>query len=157
LADFGDVSAIVTILALQADSKILVVLQGGGNAALHHGLYRFNPDGTLDSTFDADIGGSGINSIAVQPDGKILVAGAFLGQRDGTYTTLARLNPDGSLDPSFVRMLHGGATPRAVANVVAVQSDGRIIVGGNNSFGGNDPFGAFGLARLNSDGTRDNS
>src|SRR4029077_11800928 len=116
-----------------------------------------NPDGTLDATFNADIGGSGIESIVVQPDGKILVAGAFLGQPNGTFTTLARLNPDGSFDPSFVRMVHGGATPTAAAHVVALQPDGKIVFGGTIAFVGDDTFGAAVVGRLNSDGTKDNT
>jgi uncharacterized delta-60 repeat protein len=160
LSDTGDdVGAIVGTLALQADGKILVGLRGGTNA-WHHGLYRFNSDGTLDPKFNANLGGNGfpdIESIAVQPDGQILVAGAFLGQPNGTFTTLARLNPDGSFDPSFVRMVHGGATPTAAADVVALKPDGKIIVGGTIAFAGDDAFGAFVLARLNSDGTRDNA
>lgn len=140
----NDVSAVVQVLALQPDGKILLHC---ANDALHHGLYRFNSDGTFDPTFNADIGGSGVQSIVVQPDGKILIAGAFLGQSNGSYTTLARLNPDGSLDLSFVPMLHGGTTPAAKVEVIALQPDGKIIVGGLSPI----------LARLNPDGTTDST
>jgi hypothetical protein len=64
------VSAIVVVLAVQADGKILVGLQGPTDA-LHHGIYRFNSDGTLDSTFNAAINGASVTAIVVQPDGKI--------------------------------------------------------------------------------------
>lgn len=122
-------------------------------------LARFNlADGSLDMSFDQD----GIKlqdladrsasaaSVAVQPDGKIVVAGNCY---NGTYRSfaLARLNPTGGLDPAF------GSNGRAVvpigngdsqANAVAIQPDGKIVAAG---YATND----IAVVRLNTDGTLD--
>lgn len=105
-------------LALQPDGKIVVV----GNAESADGtvsefaVARFNPDGTLDSTFGT--GGQvttnfvgvmpgGVSnpadSVLIQPDGKILVGGlaSQCARRCPTETALARYNPNGSLDATF--------------------------------------------------------
>jgi uncharacterized delta-60 repeat protein len=68
---------------------------------------------TLDRGFDPGAGGD-VFSLAVQPDGKVLVGGAF---------DIARLNADGSLDPDF--------NPGARVESLAIQSDGRIVMGGS--------------------------
>ena len=114
-----------------------------GNGDLDFLLARFESDGTLDGTFGsagvvlADFNGEDdvIRSIAVQSDGKIVAAGEA---DDGTGTlnmALARYNADGSLDTSFdsdgTTTLAIGSD--AVANAVAVQGDGRIVVGGSST------------------------
>jgi uncharacterized delta-60 repeat protein len=153
----GDIYA----MALQADGKILVagaftILGGGGSGtATRNFIGRLNADGTLDSSFNPGANGT-IYAMAVQTDGKIVVGGSFsmLGG-GGTGTTarsfIARLNSDGSLDTSF--------NPGANSTVYsfAVQSDGKILVGGNfTMLGGN---ARNHIARLNGDvsGTLDNS
>src|SRR4051794_31035616 len=94
---------------------------------------------------------SGVYAIAVQPDGKVLVGGDFttLGG-GGTGTTsrnsIGRLAADGSLDTSF--------SPGANADVyaVAVQADGKILVGGAFATMGGGGLGTTTrnrLARLN--------
>ena len=88
------------------------------------GVARFMPDGSFDRTFAARVtsGGFECNSLAVQQDGKILVAGTF-SKVDGVLRRgLARLNADGSLDSSF--------EPAGVVSGwgVAAQPDGRILV-----------------------------
>src|SRR6185369_13508881 len=99
-------------VALQADGKILVV----GESADHSQnigtddflLLRYNPDGSLDSTFDGDglvltafaIRQNSARDIVVQPDGKILAAGPSF-QDNGSVVAIARYNTDGSLDTSF--------------------------------------------------------
>jgi len=139
------------VLAVQADGKILVGLQGPTNA-LHHGIYRFNSDGTLDSTFNAAINGASVTAIVVQPDGKILVCGAFDGMTNGVFTTLARLNPDGSIDASFVRMVHGSLTPPYNgATSIVLQPDRKIVFGSSDITNVGDVL----LGRLNPDGTID--
>ena len=70
-----------------------------------------------------------INTIAVQPDGKIVVGGSFTGLGGVTGTTvrhhIGRLNVDGTVDPSF----NPGTNGPVLA--VAVQADGKILAGGN--------------------------
>src|SRR2546421_613627 len=67
------------------------------------GLARLNTDGSLDTTFkpgSIDPNGS-VNTIAVQPDGKILIGGSFVSVNSVARSSLARLNADGSLDTTF--------------------------------------------------------
>ena len=138
-----DVNAIVQALALQIDGKILIGLQGPTNA-LHHGIYRLNPDGSVDPTFNAALNNASVEAIAIQPDGKILVAGGF--QAGGALAQLVRLNPDGSIDHSFVptTSLSNGVL------ALAIQTDGKIIYGTTSS-------GSGVVVRLNPNGTIDTS
>ena len=88
--------------------------------------------------FDPNANGA-IRVIVVQPDGKILIGGEFttLAPNGGPTVTrnhIARLNPDGTLDLGFDPNANGSV------HAIAVQSDGKIVVGGNfsgaNSIGG---------------------
>jgi len=147
-------------IAVQRDGKIVVA----GVAFTAHksdfALVRYNTDGSLDKTFNrtgkvtTTIGGSaGANSVAVQSDGKIVVAGhsADAGKQD---FALVRYNTDGSLDTTFNRT--GKVTTTigdgAGANSVAVQSDGKIVVAGHSS---TDRKYEFALVRYNADGNLD--
>ncbi len=118
-------------MAVQADGKILVV---GGFTTLggqsRKNIGRLNADGTLDTSFNPGAGGATypyVSSLALQADGKILVAGGFttLGGQSRNY--LGRLNADGTLDPSFNPGADGGV------NSLALQADGKILVGGQFS------------------------
>lgn len=89
--------------------------------------------------------------MAVQPDGKILIAGNFTGFNTIPLERVARLNADGSLDETFDT--ESGANDRIYS--VVLQSDGKILAGGRfTAFKGTDRKG---IARLNSDGTLDTS
>lgn len=153
-------------VALQPDGKIVAA----GNHAVTGGdwdffVVRYNPDGSLDPSFDHDGKvttsiGAEIDqgkSIAIQPDGKIVVAGISdsLPAHTGDFA-LVRYNPDGSLDSTFsfdgiVTTPIGSNNFSDLAFSVAVQSDGKIVEAGscNN--------GDFALARYNQDGSLDNS
>lgn len=88
-----------------------------------------------------------VGAIAIQPDGKILLAGAFT-YIDGQYRNrLARLNPDGTMDNGF--------DPAVAGEVfcLAVQPNGKILIGGQFSAAGGQSRSR--LARLNPDGTID--
>jgi uncharacterized delta-60 repeat protein len=88
-----------------------------------------------------------INALALQPDGKILVGGAFVSLAGQPRSRIARLNADGTLDAGF--------NPGANSDVYAlvVQADGRIVVGGAfTSLGGGTRSR---IGRLNTDGTQD--
>jgi uncharacterized delta-60 repeat protein len=139
--------------AVQSDGKILV----GGGFSNYGGfsgrnrLIRLNSDGTLDTAFannavDGKFASNtgNIASIAVQSDGKILVGGYFTNY--GGFSgrnRLIRLNSDGTLDTAFVNNAVDGNKISSGVQSLAVQSDGKILVGGSQ------------LGRLNSDGTRD--
>ncbi len=154
-------NGIVIALALQADGKILVAgeftgLGGGAGTTTRHNLGRLNSDGTVDASFNPGAN-SLVYALAVQTSGKIVVGGAFTtlgGGGTGTTTrnNIGRLNPDGSLDASFNPGANG------YVSALAVQVDGRILVGGGfTTFGG----GGTGLTarsrigRLNPDGSLD--
>ena len=154
----------VYTLAVQPDGKILVgggfTTLGGGGAGTtpRHYIGRLNPDGSLDTSFDPGANNA-VSTIEVQADGKILVGGWFttLGG-GGTGTTprnhIGRLNPDGTLDPSF----DPGADNWV--DTLAVQSDGKILVGGNFTMLGGGGTGTTQrnyIGRLNPDGTLDTS
>ena len=129
-------NAMVLALALHVDNKILVgggftTFQSPGEAAptTRNRVARLNPSGTVDSEFNPNAN-NGVTSIAVQRDGKILLAGYFTTVQPPTdinpagRSRLARLNVDGTLDSEFYPRADG-----AVASV-SVQSDGLIVVGG---------------------------
>ncbi len=130
--------SLVDCVALQPDGKILIggiftSLQPPGEVVPvpRNRIARLNADGSLDRTFDPNANGYVVNSIVVQPNGKILLGGSFTTlQPPGeivpvTRNRIARLNEDGSLDAEF--------DPNANGQVIgmAVQPDGKILLGGN--------------------------
>jgi uncharacterized delta-60 repeat protein len=142
----------VTTLAVQPDGKILVASQWSEiSEESRYYFVRLNPDGTADDTFEAslnpDLGA--VLSMAVQPDGKILVGGWFSSLGGGTSSNLARLHPDGTLDTTF------GLDADSSVNCLISLPDGKIMVGGSFSNLGGLPCGS--PARLNSDGNLDPS
>jgi uncharacterized delta-60 repeat protein len=140
-------------IALQSDGKILV---GGGftsyDGTTQNYITRLNSDGSLDTTFDIGIGfNSDVRSITIQSDGKILVGGFFTSYDGTTQNRIARLNSDGSLDTTF----DIGTGFNFFVISIALQSDGKIVVGGN--FASYDGTTQNRIARLNSDGSLDTS
>ena len=144
-------------VTVQANGKILL---GGGNSDPNFALMRYNTDGSLDTGFDGDgkVTTSDVGSIyegqpvAVQADGKILLAGngTHLDGGSGWSVAVRRYNTDGSLDTSFDV---DGKVTTIVGNMadgrsVTVQADGKILLGGKDYYG-------FVLVRYNSDGSLD--
>jgi uncharacterized protein (TIGR03437 family) len=122
-------------MALQLDGKVVI--------ADDRRIVRLNANGALDSSFEASFSSDTvIRTLALQPNGKILVGGFSSQQR-----LVLRLNSDGSPDSSFNTALLGPITS-GVIGTLAVQLDGKILVA--NREGG-------GVIRLNPDGSRDNS
>ena len=122
-------------VVLQPDGKILIAgdFTSYAGAARNH-IARLNADGSLDTTFDP---GTGTNDdgdhsptggypIALQADGKILVGGDFTSYDGTARNRIARLNTDGSLDLSF----DPGTGADNRVDAIAIQADGKIIVGG---------------------------
>ena len=152
----------VRILLVQADGKTLVggdftTLGGGGTGTpVRNRLARLNADGSLDTSFNPGANGY-VATLALQPDGKILVGGNFTGLGGGTGTTtrnnIGRLNPDGSVDLSFNPGTTGFNGPAALV----VQPDGKILVSGvfTGIGGGTGTTARTSLARLNSNGSVD--
>lgn len=149
----------VNIVALQSDEKVLV----GGEFTEYNGtaepyLVRLNSDGSLDTTFIQT--GSGLNgkvySLAVQGDGKVLVGGEFSSYNGTSTKGIARLNSDGSLDTTFVQTgsgLYNSFVQPVIVNTIAIQNDGKILVGGHfKSYNGTP---VYNLVRFNTDGSID--
>jgi uncharacterized delta-60 repeat protein len=111
-----------------------------------------NADGTLDISFNTGTGVFGtVNTSALQPDGKIIIAGGFT-DYNGTYINgIARLNTNGTLDVSF----NPGTGANGDVLACVLQLDGKIIVGGN--FANYNGTARNNIARLNADGTLDTS
>ena len=138
-------------IAIQPDGKIVC----GGQFTQYKGvtnnrIIRLNTDGSKDSTFDNFIGfNSGVNSIAIQPDGKILVVGNFTTYKGLANVRIIRLNPDGSKDLTFNNSV--GFNNNVLS--MLIQSDGKILVGG--AFTQYKGLIENRIIRLNSDGTKD--
>ncbi len=98
-----------------------------------------------------------LDAVALQPDGKIVVAGRGTDSNGHDSFLVARLNSDGSLDPSFavggvfMPQLGSGSPAFSAAHAIALQPDGKILVGGEAN---GSPSG-FMLLRLKSNGTPD--
>jgi uncharacterized delta-60 repeat protein len=149
---------LVQSLALQPDGKVLV----GGLFTQYNGvnvnerLVRLNSNGTLDLGFTSG-GPDGMNddvyALVLQPDGKVLVGGAFTQYNGANVNSrLVRLNSDGTLDSGFTS---GGPTGfGGTVFSLALQPDGKVLVGGNfTQYNGVNVNSR--LVRLNSDGTLD--
>lgn len=139
-------------IVLQPDGKILIAGRFNTiNGVSASKLARLNADGTVDPTFNQLVNlNNDIRSIALQPDGKILIGGEFTSVNGVTNNRLARLNPDGSLDPGFDMSVGFSTYP---VYDVCVQADGKILVGGN--FNGALGNNTNALVRLEADGTFD--
>jgi len=143
----------VNSIAIQADQKILV----GGQFTTYSGsaknrIVRLNTNGTADtgSSWNQGVGFQSIvQSIAIQPDQKILVGGQFTTYSGSTATRIVRLNTSGTLDTTF-----GSSANNAVYSV-AIQNDGKVLIGGAfvTVSGSTQNY----IARLNSDGKLDNT
>lgn len=133
--------------SIQTDGKIVI---GGTfdsvNGVTRYGLARLNVNGTLDTSFDSGttIGGN-IKATAIQSDGKILVGALF-------STAIFRLNVNGTLDTTFNV---GGAGADFFVWCISVQTDGKIIIGGDFNNYNNVPL--RGVVRLNTNGSLDTS
>jgi uncharacterized delta-60 repeat protein len=153
----GDIHAI----AVQPDGKVLV----GGEFLFFNGvarsrIARLNVDGSVDTSFDPGSGVGGGNptvvyTIAVQPDGKVLIGGVFFNYNGVPRQRLARLNQDGSLDTSFAPGTGAAGGQFAEVRAFALQPDGKILIGGSFTTYNGTPRNR--VARLNSDGSLDTS
>ncbi len=150
----------VDAIAVQPDGKIVIggsfTRVGGTAGAARNYMARLNEDGTLDTGFNPNLGPNPNQTLvyfyclALQTDGKILLGGDFahVGGKTGPLRTgLARLNIDGTLDTGFdAHLANGGDTS---ASALTVQSDGKILVGGDFRQVGLAPRAYF--ARLEND------
>jgi uncharacterized delta-60 repeat protein len=145
----------VSCTVVQPDGKILV---GGGFTAIggisRSCIARLWPDGTVDGGFDPGANDH-VACLAVQPDGKILVAGYFTAIGGSRRSRIARLWPDGTVEGDFdPGVTFSPDSPSAHVQSLALQTDGKIVVGGWFTTLGGQPRNHIG--RLNADGTVDN-
>ena len=137
----------VSTLAVQSDGKIIVggLFETIGGVAASS-VARLNTDGSVDTSFNA--GGVGpdtyVTSVVVQPDGDIVVAGAFATFNGVPSAQVARLRGDGSVDPLFFPGAGTGNT--GFINSLALAPDGSILLAG--SFTTFDGQPRDGVARL---------
>ncbi|MFF1630386.1 calcium-binding protein [Streptomyces sp. NPDC058272] len=152
-ADFGDNgSSAGEAVAVQSDGKILAAGQTGGQFAVVRYLADGSPDpafGTAGQVVTSFTEGALGYDMALQPDGRIVVAG-YTGSTRFDFA-LARYNANGSLDSGFgtggrVTTDFGGTNDRA--NDLALQPDGRIVTAGIRNTN-------FVVARYNTDGSLD--
>ena len=115
-------------------------------------MVRLNSDGSIDTSFNV---GSGFNymvyALALQSDGRIIVAGSFTTYNGVSVKKVIRLLSNGNLDNSF----NIGVNPDATPNLLLLQTDGKVVVGGDfTTFNG---ITSNKLIRLNSNGSVDSS
>jgi uncharacterized delta-60 repeat protein len=130
-------NSVVAAIAVQADGKILVggnfTVIGGTNRNL---MARLNPTNGLADSFNPNASGNpsffpGVNSIAVQADGKILAGGNFTVIGGTNRNLIARLDPTNGLADSFNPNASGIPSFSLGVNAIAVQTDGKILAGGD--------------------------
>lgn len=140
-------------VVVQPDGKLLVA----GNFTKYNDIpvkrmVRLDLNGDIDTSFNV---GSGFNymvyALALQPDGKIIVAGSFSKYKGVIVNKVIRLLPNGDLDTSF----NIGTNPNTTPNLLLIQPDGKVVVGGD--FATFNGVGSNKLIRLNSNGSVDSS
>ncbi|MEP7094109.1 MAG: delta-60 repeat domain-containing protein, partial [Flavobacterium sp.] len=144
-------SGIINQIVEQSDGKIIIV----GSFTKYDGVTvnrvaRILANGNLDPGFLTGLGApANINSIQIQTDGKIILAGNFIKFNGIDVNKIIRLNQDGSIDATF----NIGTGFNQDINTMVLQSDGRIIIGGE--FTDYNGIAANRIIRLNPDGTID--
>ncbi len=147
----GPLDIVFTLKELANGNLLMNRYTADGQGNAFSALIRLHPDGSVDATFTPPVTDSLIHAVAVQPDGRILLGGGFVSVNGVTRVGVARVAADGKLDTGF--------KPRVDQNylvhALAVQLDGRIIIGGAFYSIGGVPRPM--LARLNPAGSLDNS
>ncbi|MBK9455352.1 MAG: hypothetical protein IPO24_07070 [Bacteroidetes bacterium] len=160
---FDPFLAAASEIVIQTDGKIIAVGQSYDDVG-DFALARYNIDGSLDTSFDAEgkvttmisIHSDYAASVTLQPDGKIIAAGTVYFVADGSNADfgLVRYFSNGAIDSSFG--INGIVTTDLSSSdyihSIKMQSDGKIIVAGMS---GNNPEYFFTLLRYNNSGDLD--
>jgi uncharacterized delta-60 repeat protein len=170
VTQFAGGASVAMALTIQQDGKIVLAGRAQADTSPVMALARYNATGSLDASFDGDgevtLGSAGLtggSSVAMQADGKIVVAGAASVIGGPQQAALVRLNVNGSLDSNFavngVLTTSLGGDGDAIFTSIAIQpSDGKIVVSGTSQ---DDSTGTLTTrvvtARINTDGTMDSS
>lgn len=144
---------LVYTTVIQNGNKIIV---GGDfntyNETSSSKIIRLNNDLTVDNAFNIGSGfNSGVKALAIQTDGRVLVGGNFTYFNGLNYNRLIRLDTNGNIDLTF----NVGLGFNGTVTSIVIQSDGKILIGGN--FSTYKGIIYYGMIRLNSDGSIDNS
>ena len=124
-------------IARQPDGKLII----GGvfttvDGVARTNLARLNADGSLDTTFNPGTSANDeVIAVLLQPDGKVLVGGYFTTFNAAAKRLLVRLNADGTVDNTFAPPTFGSGSGWRVESL-ALQTDGKILVGGSFYFSG---------------------
>ncbi|MFN0030841.1 MAG: delta-60 repeat domain-containing protein, partial [Flavobacteriales bacterium] len=155
-------------IAIQPDGKIVVAGYAFDDESDVIAITRYNTDGSLDNTFDSDgivttlIGDDGgrAHAVALQSDGKIVVAGYYSNGTDQDFF-VARYHSNGSLDNTFgtdgFASTGFGQFSNDRAFAVAIQSDGKIVAVGYNTNPEGNVNREFAVVRYNADGSADDT
>ncbi len=147
LSGFTSTNEYATGVAIQSDGKIVVAGYSNHNGDDDAFIIRYNSDGSIDDSYSVYgytlVGFTGIddhvNSIAIQSDGKIVVAGDTENGDNIDFMAM-RYNTDGTLDTSFNSngvVASGYTNSDDYAKDVAIQSDGKIVLAGYRDNGSN--------------------
>ncbi len=125
----GTVYAVVPYPASSVNAGKVII--GGDftnvNGQTRNRIARLNADGSLDQTFNPGAGANGsVRTIAIQPDGRILVGGLFTFFAEQVYNYIVRLDATGAVDAQF--QIGTGASDSVY--VIALQNDGKVLLGG---------------------------
>ena len=153
----GGVSGVqVRAIGLLNNGKIMI----GGTFTSFDGMVRnrvarLGSNGVLDTTFNPGTGieGSGVFTLAVQPDGKTLLGGIFFGYNNSTVAHLVRVNTDGSRDTTFNPQIN---VNNSRVQAIRLQQTGKILIGGGFTIGEGTTL-RRNLCRLEVNGARDGS
>lgn len=171
LVSIGSGDDYADAMAVQPDGKILLAGTTVDGTTANFALVRLDRDGARDPGFGTDGDGTVVTdiassydiarAIAIQPDGKIVVAGsAATGTGTGTDFAIVRYMPDGTLDHSFSgdgKVTTALGTDTDAAYAVAIQPDGKIVVAGSSQRGFATTGVDVAIARYNADGSLDAS
>ena len=159
-------------VAVDANGKIVVAGFSNNGSNDDMVIWRYNEDGTVDTSFnntgyvfhDGAAGGNGYdyaNALALDANGKIVVAGVSEDSTGHSEMTIWRYNSDGSLDTTFGgdgNVSHIGAAGGTGSDYgygVAIDADGKIVVTGSSKNG--NGYNDLAIWRYNSDGSLDTS
>lgn len=137
----------VEALVLQSDGRVII---GGAfstvNGSARRGVARLNASGTVDPTFNAALDANAIvDTIALQPDGKVVIGGDFTNIGGFGRSNVARLNSDGTLDTTF----NPGSGANGSVRALVIKNNGKTVIGG--TFSSINGVSRARLAQLNGD------
>jgi uncharacterized delta-60 repeat protein len=153
----------ITCMALETNGQIVI---GGWfttfNGVNQSHVARLNADGSLDTSFNPGVGPVGPNplleALAVQPNGEIFIGGNFIYLNGLSWNEPALLRIDGSVDTTFNTSAANGGGPGSSVNAIALQADGKVLIGGDfssESLGNGYSTNINRIVRLNTNGFLD--